>query len=112
MNKLFTLFICGLLLCATTVLPGCAGSGKTVAYKTLKAVSDSVDMGMKAFAEATVKGVIDDGTQAKVKGLHDQYRIAFQKAVVAAQFDYATAAPAEVAGLAAELTALIATYIK
>lgn len=112
MKKLFTAAICAVLLCAITVLPACKGTPKTVAYKTLKSVGDAVDSAMKAYAEATVAGAINEDTQKRVRKLHDRYREAFGKAVVAARFDYENAPPAEVAGLAAELTALIATYVR
>lgn len=111
LSSLLTLLTCLALLAATAGFSGCAGTGKTVAFKTLKTVSDSVDFAMKAFAEATVAGAIDAPTQAKVRALHGEYQAAFKQAVVAAQFDYAAAAPGEVAGLAAQLTALVATYI-
>ena len=110
MKKLLSLFICGLLLFAITILPGCAGAPKAVAYKTLKSVSDSVDAAMKVYAEAVVNGHIDATTQVRVRDLHDQYRKAFAQAINAARFDYENAAPGDVAGLAAEITTLIATY--
>lgn len=110
MNKLIALLTCAVLFCATNFLAGCKGPGKSAAYKTLKAVGTTVDSAMKAYADAVVIGLVDQATQTKVRNLHEQYRVAFLKAVAAAEFDYETASPAEVAGLASELVALAATY--
>jgi uncharacterized protein YgbK (DUF1537 family) len=112
MKKLFTIITCAVLLCAITILPGCAGTPKTVAYKTLKATSDAVDGAMKAYAEAVVKGAISEDTAFQVRKLHGEYRIAFAQALNAARFDYEMATPGAVAGLAAELTGLIASYVR
>lgn len=96
---------------AIGITSGCAGSPKQVAYKTLKSVGDGVDSAMKAAAEAKVKGVLPQDDWDRIARLHDRYRTAFAKAVEAAHFNYEAAAPGEVAGLAAELTAEIAQYI-
>jgi hypothetical protein len=111
MNKLLTLLTCGLLLLAITILPGCESSPQTVAYNTLKSVSDAVDGAMRAAADAHIAGAIDAADWARIAELHSQYRLAFAKAVTAASFDYRAAAPAEVAGLAAELTTVITAFI-
>lgn len=111
MTKLITLFTCLTLLGATSFLTGCAGKGKTGAYKTLKTVADTVDTAMKAFSDVVVRGDVPADTQVKVQLLHEQYRVAFRQAVQLAQFDYESAAPAQVASLAAELAALIAVYV-
>jgi hypothetical protein len=111
MKKLITLLTCLTLLGATSILTGCAGTGKNVAYKSLKTVAESVDVGMKAFAEAVLTGAVEPEAQLKVQVLHTQYQLALKKAVTLAQFDYENAAPAEVAGLAAELTSFIAVYV-
>jgi hypothetical protein len=110
MKKLLTLLMCAVLFGAIAILPACKGPGKTVAYKTLRSVSDAVDGAMKAYADAVVAGAIDAPMQDRVRMLHGQYRKAFAQALNAARFDYENAAPGELAGLAAELTTLIATY--
>ena len=110
MRKLFTLAVCALLLSATNFLAGCTTSQKSAAYRTLKTVADSVDAAMTAAAEAKVLGIVSDEDWTKIRVLHDRYRVTFKQAVIAAKFDYASAAPAEVAGLAAELAALVATF--
>ena len=111
MKKLITLLTCLTLLGATSLLTGCAGTGKTFAHKSLKTVAESVDVAMKAFTDAVVLGAVDADAQIKVQVLHTQYQIALKKAVTLAQFDYSESTPAEVAGLAAELTAFIAVYV-
>lgn len=111
MQKIFTMGICAVLSCAILFLTACNTPPKTVAYKTLRITADAVDNAMKAAAEAKVKGVMDDVAWMKVAVLHDQYRVALDQAVKAARFDYQTATPAEVAGLAAELTTLITSYV-
>lgn len=112
MKYLITLVTCACLLGATHFLTGCAGSGKNTAYKTLKTIGDTVDAATRAFAEANAVGAIDAATVQKVRELHEQYRVAFKNAIVAAQFNYEDAAPAQVAALAAELVSLIATYVQ
>lgn len=110
MTKFLTLFLCAVLFGATSLLTGCQGTPKRVAYKTLKITAETVDSAMTAYAEAVVLGLVHEVDQAKVRALHDQYRIAFVKAVAAAEFDYENATPGEVAGLASGLVALVAAY--
>lgn len=112
MKRIIAILTCAVLLGATSLLTGCAGSGKTAAYKTLKTIGDSVDSATKAFAEAVAVGAVDAATVQKVRELHEQYRVAFKHAIIAAEFNYEEAAPAQVASLAAELTALIALYAR
>lgn len=107
--KVIQAIVCGLLAVAVMVLPACQGTPKTVAYKTLKTVSDTVDVAMKAYADAVVAGQVPEGTQVRVRQMHQDYRKAFAQALNAARFDYENAAPAEVSGLAAELAAYIAS---
>lgn len=109
--KVIQAIVCGLLAVAVMVLPACQGTPKTVAYKTLKTVSDTVDVAMKAYADAVVAGQVPEGTQVRVRQMHQDYRKAFAQALNAARFDYENAAPAEVSGLAAELAAYIASLI-
>ena len=112
MNRLITLAMCALLLGATWIItPGCSTPAKTVAYKTLKSVGETVDTAMKAYAEAIAVGAVDAENQAKVRSLHDQYRASFKKAVLAARFDYTTASPAELSSLAFELVTAISQYL-
>lgn len=101
--------VCALFSLALLVLPACQSTPKTIAYKTLKSTADAVDGAMKAYTESVATGALAE--DPKVRELHGQYQIAFKKAVTAAHFDYATATPAEVAGLAAEITGLIASYL-
>lgn len=112
MSKLLTIVTCAVLLCATSFLTGCAGKGKAAAYKTLKTIGESVDSATKAFTDAVAVGAVDAATVQRVRELHEQYRVAYKNALIAAQFNYEDAAPAQVAALAAELTALIATYVR
>ena len=109
MRKLFTLTVCAVLGLALLVLPACQSTPKTVAFKTLKATADAVDGAMKAYTEAVVSGAVQE--DVKVRELHGQFQAAFKRAVTAAHFDYATAAPEEVAALAADITGLIAGYL-
>lgn len=112
MNRLITLAMCAMLLGATwLVTPGCSTPQKTVAYKTLKSVADTVDTAMKAYAEAVAVGAVDQSNIVKISQLHDQYRVVLKKAVVAARFDYTTAAPAELSSLAFELVGAITQYL-
>lgn len=110
MKKLFSLLVIGVLSLA---IAGCT-TFKPTAYKTLKTTADTVDIAMKAYAEALVTpgSNIGSDTQIKVQELHGQFQKVFRQAVTAAQFDLATAPPAEVAALAAEIATLIATYVK
>lgn len=110
MKKLITLFTCLALFGATSLMTGCKGPGKSFAHKSLKTIAESVDVAMRAFAEAVVTGAVDAEAQVKVQVLHTKYQIALKKAIALAQFDYESAAPAEVAGLAAEITSFIAVY--
>lgn len=111
MKKLLTFAMCAILMGATWLATGCNTPAKTVAYKTLKSVADTVDVSMKAYAEAVAVGAVDAESIAKVNRLHDQYRVAFKKAVLAAKFDYATASPAELSSLAFELVGAITQYL-
>jgi uncharacterized lipoprotein YmbA len=76
MKKLITLLTCLTLLGATSLMTGCAGTGKATAYKSLKTVAESVDVAMKAFTEAVVLGAVGAEDQIKVQVLHTQYQIA------------------------------------
>lgn len=112
MNKLIALLTCAVLFCATSFLSGCASEGsKKASFKTLRVIGESVDKATQAFTDATAAGAIDAATVQKVRDMHEQYRVVFDKAVVAAQFQLDEMAPAYVAGLAAALTALIASYV-
>lgn len=110
MKKLLLFALCSLLLIAPALMAGCAGTPKAVAYKTLKAVGDSVDVAMEAYADAVVAGEISLESQAHIKKLHDQYRTAFSKAVIAAGFNDETAAPSEVVELASELVSHVTSF--
>lgn len=113
MKKLLvTIMMLPLLLatpsCSTT---GGTPSAKTVAYRTLKTTGEGVDSSMKGFAAAVVRGMVPADVQVQVSDLHEKYRVAFSGAVQAARFNYEAATPDNVSALAAQLIALITTYV-
>lgn len=111
MKKLFGLLVCALLVGAIALSTACVGTPKSIAYKTLKSTEDTVDAAMRGYADAVVAGAVEQKVQDQVRIQYGRYQVAFEQAVQAAKLDLQTATPAEVAGLAAELTALIASYV-
>lgn len=112
MKTLYSWLICAVLAIAIVVLPGCAGTPKRVAYKSIRVVADGVDVAMKAYAEGVVTGSIPLEKVPQIRRMHDEYRAVLWKALVAAEFNYEAASPATLTTLAFQLTSDIARYIK
>lgn len=84
---------------------------KNKSYKTLNAIADMVNTAKRAYAAAEVQGLVTPEQTARVIELDTRYRAAMRQAVVAARFNYSTAAPEDVALLATDLATLIASYV-
>lgn len=93
---------------------GCktAQSSRAIAGKTLLGIAQSVDAAMRTYAEAVKLGQVNAETQAKIRDLHGRYQPALEQAVIAARFNFESAAPHELAAMAAEITATIVQIVR
>lgn len=106
--RLAPILVVAMLLAGCTLFfPGCASSQSS--YKTLAAVGGTVDAAMKTYAGVVVAGGVSQANQEKVRALHGRYQPLFAEAVRAARFDLQSAAPEEIATLAAEIATLVLT---
>lgn len=104
-----------LLLAPLAPLPftaGCSVTAKQAAYKTLNITGTTVYKAMEAYGELVKLGQIDEQTQAAVKDLYGKYRVAYLQAVAAAEFNYESATPSQVAELAAQVVTTISTIAR
>lgn len=117
LKKIVPRLVLGVFLTTAAVLTpplfltGCV-STQTAAYKTLAATEATVDAALQAFADLRVHGKVDDATYAKVDGIYKQYQAAFASAITVAKLNPSALTPADVAALAAQLTATINAIVK
>lgn len=93
---LLSLLLLGAPLLPVVVNTGCTTTQKTIAYKSLASVKETVDAAMKAYAHMVDAGQVSAGTEVKVRALHEKFRLSFKAAVQAAMMDYGTPAPSDV----------------
>jgi len=96
------------------VLGSCSGcsTAREVSYKTLAATANTVDVAMKAYADARVAGKVDDITHAKVVDIKKRYETAFLAAATAAQANLENPSPSELITIATQLVEAINSSIK
>jgi hypothetical protein len=107
MKRLLATVTAALLLCLPLApLPllstGCV-TAQEASYKTLKVTWETVHASMLAYADLNAAGKVSASDRAFVVQLHNDYRHAFDIAITAAQLNWETATPADVASLALEL---------
>lgn len=104
------LFTIAPLLVVTPLMSGCTTSQKAVAYKTLKSVQDASVTGLELYRAAFNRGEIDAATRARVLDAYTKYQYSFAAAITAAQMDYNSPTPPEVAAALTELLNLVAVF--
>ncbi len=106
-NKIFIVAEILMIICLTS-----CSTFKWTSYKTLDAISKSVDITLKAYADMRVIGKIDDVTHAKVVDLKYRYERAMILAVDAVKFNLESPAPKDVIATANDLIETINSIIK
>lgn len=98
--------ISGPIGCAT------APSSRVAEVKTLQVVGASVDTAMKLAAQLYHDGKMGAAQWDQVAAIHGKFRPAYNLAVAAVQADLSSPASPDLAALAAQLVALVATFSK
>ena len=94
------------------IVTSCKTSQKTLAYKTLAVVAQTVDASLKSYADLVVAGKVDQETQVKVADAKGRYEIAFKAAVAAARGNLQSPTPDDVQKLADNLSTLLGAVLK
>jgi len=91
------------------MLASCSGcsTARTNAYKTLAITANTVDVALKAYADARVAGKVSDDTHAKVSEIKTRYEKAFLAAATAAQANLESPSPADLIAVTTELLEIV-----
>jgi hypothetical protein len=93
---------------AIFALAGCQSmTPRQAAYQSLGAIVLTVDQARSAYADAINLGQVSEEKQGEIDMLISKYQIAMNAALTAAEMDYSSAAPSEVAAIAAQVTSAI-----
>ena len=95
-----------LVIIAEILLLGCSTT-EFKTYKTLRATQTAVVATMETYRDLYNAGEIDARERAEVKAMYERYQRLFNSALVAAEFDYKSATPIELAGHVSTLILIV-----